>query len=182
MVLVVGVVAVVYFLWTIIRKWKFKPSRKFEQRLEDYDENLFDPRPPSFGEKRYDSHVRPLSINSASSPSSANRRGNGQYIGDGNYPGPNTSVSGYSQPGPHSGSRVGEFYNHPYETHNGDQDLTNYNSSLVYPPKRGYTLEMDSPDHSHAASMEKEPAIPRPVFESNIHRLSDLSLGAKFGT
>lgn len=67
----------------------------------------------AFGEKRYDSHLRPSSINSASSPSSANRRGNGQYLGDGNYPGPNTSVSGYSQPGP----RVGEFYNHPYETH-----------------------------------------------------------------
>ncbi|EGG12698.1 uncharacterized protein MELLADRAFT_58549 [Melampsora larici-populina 98AG31] len=128
----------------------------------------------AFGEKRYDSHLRPSSITSASSPSSANRRGNGQFLGDGNYPGPNTSVSGYSQPGP----RVGEFYSHPYETHNVDDPTS---LSLVYPPKRGYTLEMDSPDTAYAGPKDKEPTKPRPVFESNIHRLSDLSLGAKFG-
>ncbi|KAH9819100.1 hypothetical protein DFH28DRAFT_1093779 [Melampsora americana] len=132
----------------------------------------------TFAEKRYDAHFRPSSINSASSPSSMNRRGNGQHLGDGNYPGPNTSVSGYSQPGP----RIGEFYSHPYETHNVDQDPSSHNLSLSYPPKRGYTLEMEPLETAHTGPKDEEPTIPRPVFESNIHRLSDLSLGAKFAS
>jgi len=54
--IIAAVVAGVFLLWTIIRKWKFRPSKRFAKKLDDYDEDVFAPRPPSFGEKRAVDH------------------------------------------------------------------------------------------------------------------------------
>ncbi|KAH9819099.1 hypothetical protein DFH28DRAFT_957648 [Melampsora americana] len=51
---ILGSLGALYILWTIIRKWKLRPSRKFEARLDEY--GVFEPRPPSFVEKSYDRH------------------------------------------------------------------------------------------------------------------------------
>ncbi|KAH9444452.1 hypothetical protein Pst134EA_031885, partial [Puccinia striiformis f. sp. tritici] len=50
--IIAAVIAGLFLLWTIIRKWKFSPSKRFAKKLDDYDEDVFAPRPPSFGEKR----------------------------------------------------------------------------------------------------------------------------------
>ncbi|EGG12699.1 uncharacterized protein MELLADRAFT_101196 [Melampsora larici-populina 98AG31] len=79
---IVGGIGALYILWTVIRKWKFRPSRKFEQRLDGYD--VFEPRPPSFVEKSYDrnypSHSEFYSMNHTENGSSA---GHSDYYNDG---------------------------------------------------------------------------------------------------
>ncbi|CAH7690116.1 hypothetical protein PPACK8108_LOCUS25359 [Phakopsora pachyrhizi] len=47
-----GVIGGLFLLWNIIRKWKFRPSKRFAKKLESYDDDVFNPRPPSFAEKR----------------------------------------------------------------------------------------------------------------------------------
>ncbi|PLW14036.1 hypothetical protein PCANC_17075 [Puccinia coronata f. sp. avenae] len=67
--IIAAVVGGLFLLWTIIRKWKFRPSKRFAKKLDDYDEDVFAPRPPSFGEKRgndYQAYSIPKPPNSAS--------------------------------------------------------------------------------------------------------------------
>ena len=44
--IIAAVVGGLFLLWTIIRKWKFRPSKRFAKKLDDYDEDVFAPRPP----------------------------------------------------------------------------------------------------------------------------------------
>ncbi|WAR54382.1 hypothetical protein PtB15_3B896 [Puccinia triticina] len=68
MAIIAGIVAGLFLLWTVIRKWKFSPSKRFAKKLDEYDEDVFAPRPPSFREKRtndYQAYSIPAPPNTA---------------------------------------------------------------------------------------------------------------------
>ncbi|KAA1090432.1 hypothetical protein PGT21_001098 [Puccinia graminis f. sp. tritici] len=152
MAIIAGCVAGLFLLWTIIRKWKFRPSKRFAKKLDEYDEDVFAPRPPSFGEKRANDY-QAYSIPTAPNPGPVLNSHYPSYL-------PERSGTPHSAMSPQKAPYGNDLHgSQPYQAHRISHASITQPPAMFEPNPYRLSLGLGNITHAYPPSDQHKPTV-----------------------